>query len=49
MENHSALTLNAAIEILKSGSFLDIQKAGHHFQRNEFYRPFSCITGTTKS
>jgi predicted O-methyltransferase YrrM len=41
MGNLDAMTLHAAIEILKKASFLDIQKAGYHFQRNDFYSPLN--------
>jgi hypothetical protein len=41
MENLDTPTLRAAIEILKKFSFLDIQKAGYHFQNNDFYSPLN--------
>ena len=41
MGNLHSPILQAAIEILKKYSFLDIQKAGYHFQRNDFYSPLN--------
>ncbi|MBN2437571.1 MAG: class I SAM-dependent methyltransferase [Deltaproteobacteria bacterium] len=41
MTNVGAPPLLAAIENLKQYSFLDIQKAGYHFQRNDFYSPLN--------
>ena len=42
-ETHSASTVSAAIEVLKRTPFSEIQRAGYHFQANDFYSPLNDV------